>query len=88
MEIRVTGRVQGVNFRSSARDEAKRLGIIGTVQNADDGSVLIYARGEEQKMAAFLEWCKKGPAFAMVTGLELAEIADKGWKDFQIVRSS
>jgi acylphosphatase len=52
------------------------------------GSVLIYARGEEQKMAAFLEWCKKGPAFAMVTGLELAEIADKGWKDFQIVRSS
>ena len=88
MEIRVTGRVQGVNFRTSARDEAKRLGITGTVQNSDDGSVLIYARGEEQKMAAFLEWCKKGPAFAMVTGLELAETTDRGWLDFKIVRSS
>jgi acylphosphatase len=85
-EIRVKGKVQGVNFRYHTMQEAQKLGISGCVQNCDDGTVLIFAQGEEEKMDAFLKWCCKGPSRAMVVGLDVGEISDRGYKDFKIIR--
>ena len=78
--------VQGVNFRYRTKLEADRLGIKGTVRNCEDGTVLIFACGEEASMEAFVEWCSKGPSRAMVVGIEIGETEDRGYLDFSIIR--
>lgn len=45
------GHVQGVGFREATRRRANRLGVLGWVRNADDGSVLVHAEGPEQAVA-------------------------------------
>ncbi len=64
--VRVRGRVQGVGFRWSAREEAKRLGLTGWVRNADDGSVEVTAEGRSDKLEAFAVWLARGPSGARV----------------------
>jgi len=85
-EIRVKGKVQGVNFRYHTMLAAQKLEIMGTVQNCDDGTVLIIARGEEVQMDIFIKWCCTGPSRAMVTGIDVGETGDRGFDDFKIVR--
>jgi DNA ligase D-like protein (predicted 3'-phosphoesterase) len=43
----VRGRVQGVGFRDATVRRAHELGVMGWVRNAEDGSVLVHAEGEE-----------------------------------------
>ncbi len=64
--IVVKGRVQGVFYRASTKDEAERLGINGWVKNRNDGSVEILAEGDELVVRELIEWCKKGPPHAKV----------------------
>lgn len=45
--IKIYGKVQGVGFRCSAGQEAKRLGIKGSAHNEPGGSVRIEAEGDE-----------------------------------------
>ena len=85
-EIKVRGRVQGVNFRHYTREEALKRGIRGTIENADDGSVIICAEGEEGEMRLFLEWCRKGPSRAIIESIEVRESVPKGYQDFVIRR--
>lgn len=81
----VSGRVQGVAFRWSARDEATRLGLTGWVRNEPDGRVLLEAQGERARTEAFLEWCKLGPPGARVTSVDLEWMDDiEGERRFEI----
>ncbi len=61
LTIRVFGRVQGVFFRASARDESRRLGVAGFARNEPDGSVSLEAEGEESAVERFVIWCHEGP---------------------------
>lgn len=65
-EIRLKGLVQGVLFRSRAKEEADVRGLTGWVRNEEDGSVCIIAEGEEDKLRIFIEWCKKGTEWSRV----------------------
>ena len=65
----VAGRVQGVFFRASAREEALRLGVSGHARNLPDGSVEILACGEPDAVNSLREWLRRGPAQADVTGV-------------------
>ena len=67
----VSGRVQGVYFRASARDMARRCGIFGWVRNRPDGAVEALAEGEEAAVQAFITWCHEGPAGAYVTNVQV-----------------
>lgn len=58
--IRVIGKVQGVAFRYYTKLKADELGIVGTVQNLDNGNVLINAKANSQKLDAFIDWCYEG----------------------------
>ena len=66
----VSGRVQGVFFRASARDEALRLGITGFARNLDDGRVEVLACGTGDAVAALERWLQHGPPMAKVIRVE------------------
>ena len=66
----VSGRVQGVFFRASAREEALRLGLGGWVRNLPDGGVEVEAIGPTDRLQAFLLWLHGGPAAARVEGVD------------------
>jgi acylphosphatase len=84
--IKITGKVQGVNFRYYTKQEAIRLGIHGSVMNLDDGSVLIRAEGEPEQLEAFVNWCKTGPSRARVDGLDIQDVQVEGHAGFVILR--
>jgi len=62
----VSGKVQGVYFRHSARLEARRLAIRGIARNLPDGSVEVVARGGTAAVEELRTWLRRGPAHARV----------------------
>lgn len=65
-KFRVEGRVQGVWFRESTRQQADRLGISGYAINCPDGSVEVLACGEPGALETLAEWLRHGPPMARV----------------------
>jgi acylphosphatase len=65
-KFRVEGRVQGVWFRESTRQQAGRLGIRGYAVNRSDGSVEVLACGDRQALDVLADWLAKGPRLARV----------------------
>ncbi len=63
----VSGRVQGVYFRASTRNQALRLGLVGYVKNLPDGRVEVQASGEATAVDALATWLWQGPPAAQVT---------------------
>jgi acylphosphatase len=72
----VTGSVQGVGFRWSARAEAERLGVRGWVRNRDDGGVEAHLGGDDEAVERLVAWFRTGPPGAVVTSVEVQD-ADK-----------
>ena len=70
----VSGRVQGVFFRASAREEALRLGVTGHARNLADGSVEVIACGDDAALRALERWLGRGPPLARVIGVERVPI--------------
>jgi acylphosphatase len=67
----ISGRVQGVWFRQSCADQARLCGVAGWVRNRPDGRVEAVFEGDEQPVAAMVDWCRHGPPRAEVTGIEV-----------------
>jgi acylphosphatase len=67
----VTGRVQGVWYRASARREAERRELSGWVRNREDGAVEAVAEGEAPRLEDFVSWCRRGPPAARVDGVDV-----------------
>ncbi|HUL58884.1 MAG TPA: acylphosphatase [Anaeromyxobacteraceae bacterium] len=71
VRVVVAGRVQGVAFRASAVDEARRLGVRGRVRNLADGTVEAEAEGEQAAVEALVRWCGRGPPAASVERVQV-----------------
>ncbi|MCH8331516.1 MAG: acylphosphatase [Bacteroidetes bacterium] len=84
MIIKVTGLVQGVYFRASAKEMADELGIKGFVRNEPDNSVYIEAEAEENALAIFIEWCQHGPPSAQIDKLQIETADLKEYTGFAI----
>ena len=69
-KIRVSGRVQGVGYRDALRAEAERLGVRGWVRNRLDGSVEALLQGNHDSVKRLIDWARRGPPAARVSGLE------------------
>ena len=83
--ILVTGRVQGVYFRASARDRARALGLVGWVRNCSDGRVELEAQGPSDRVARLAEWAHQGPPAALVSDVVESQIDGLGSEqDFQV----
>lgn len=78
IRVIVSGRVQGVSYRASTADEARRLGLGGWVKNLPDGSVALEAEGPGDAIEALLAWCKNGPPAATVTNVAVEEQTPRG----------
>lgn len=84
--ILVSGRVQGVYFRASAKEAADRMNIHGLVRNEPDGSVYIDAEGEATNLDDFIAWCNNGPRHAEVLQVKINDAELIGYDAFRIVR--
>lgn len=66
----ISGRVQGVFFRQSARDLAERHGLSGWIRNRADGRVEAVFEGAPPDVEHAVRWCRQGPSGAQVSGFE------------------
>ena len=82
----IEGRVQGVWFRDSTRNEAIRLNLTGWVKNRFGGSVELVAEGPREEVEKLIEWCHHGPPTARVTRLH--EIKEDFTGEFDSFRIS
>ncbi|HEY1774314.1 MAG TPA: acylphosphatase [Gammaproteobacteria bacterium] len=79
----VSGRVQGVFYRVSTAEQARRLGITGYAKNLPDGRVEVLACGEAAKVSELIEWLRKGPPAAQVSDVDVQDAdAARAPKDF------
>ena len=84
VRVVVEGRVQGVAFRVSTRQEAVRLGLCGWVRNCADGNVEAWFEGEAAAVAAAVQWCHRGPGWARVDRVATHREPASGMTAFQI----
>ncbi|MGH2785255.1 MAG: acylphosphatase [Actinomycetota bacterium] len=64
--VYVSGYVQGVFFRHSMSQAARKAGVSGWVRNLDDGRVEAVIEGDEPDVRAIVDWCHTGPPHATV----------------------
>jgi acylphosphatase len=83
--VRLGGRVQGVGFRYSMVEEARRHGLGGWVRNLDSGGVEAVIEGERASVEALLDWCASGPPGAWVRDVRVDwDESPKGLHQFEI----
>lgn len=88
MRAIASGKVQGVGFRMYTQSKAEELGVLGFVQNLDDGTVKIVATGEDDKVDALIDWAKSGspPAEVKDLQIEVMEYREGEFDRFEIRR--
>jgi DNA ligase D-like protein (predicted 3'-phosphoesterase) len=80
----VRGEVQAIGFRDATLRRARRLGVMGWVRNAEDGSVLVHAEGPERGVEELLEFLRQGPPAARVAEVEVEQVRVEGHEQFAI----
>ncbi|WP_010530763.1 acylphosphatase [Lentibacillus jeotgali] len=82
----VSGRVQGVGFRFSARQQADQYNLTGWVQNKSDGTVELEVEGSKDGVHAFLNDLKEGlnPAIKVDDMKVDTQQDEKGYSSFSI----
>jgi acylphosphatase len=79
----ISGRVQGVFYRASTREQALRLGLRGSAVNRPDGRVEVLAEGEAAALDELERWLHRGPPAARVDAVErlaAASVDDDGFR--------
>jgi acylphosphatase len=82
--VLVSGRVQGVWFRQTTADTARRAGVTGWVRNLTDGRVEAVLEGDPAAVAAVIAWCHEGPPAARVDSVAVSPVAAAGASGFEI----
>ena len=85
VKFRVSGRVQGVFFRVSTKQQADSLALGGWVRNCENGDVEGIATGDEERLDLFIHWLGQGPGMAHVRKLQIDDCAYQTFDGF-IVR--
>jgi acylphosphatase len=76
--VYVSGQVQGVFFRDSAREKAEQLGLNGWVKNLPDGRVEALFEGPSESVREMVRWCEEGPLHAEVEDVDAEFEASQG----------
>jgi acylphosphatase len=78
LEVIVHGYVQGVGFRWSTREVARRLNLLGYVRNRYDRTVEVVAEGPERALRQLLSFLRTGPSAASVERVDVKWLASSG----------
>jgi acylphosphatase len=82
--ITVSGRVQGVFFRETARRRAESSRVAGWVRNNSDGSVEAVFEGEPKAVERLVDWCREGPRGARVEWVDVVSEEPEGLAGFAV----
>ena len=81
----ISGRVQGVWYRKFVSENARKRGFKGYVKNLPDGRVEAVANIEnDDRLKEFLEILKEGSPLSIVENIEIEEIPNIEFNDFEI----
>ena len=80
----VAGKVQGVWFRASTKEEADKLSLTGWVRNLPDSRVEVVACGEQDAIEAMKSWLHIGPSGAQVSEVIADDIDWQEFEDFDV----
>ena len=80
----VHGNVQGVFFRDSTREEARKHGIAGWVRNRSDGTVEAVFEGDSGAVEALVDFARSGPSSADVERVDVDDEEPEGLERFEI----
>ena len=83
MRFLVAGRVQGVFFRASTREQALRLGLCGYAKNLVDGRVEVVASGSDAALGELADWLHAGPPAARVESVEHEAMPEQALRGFE-----
>ena len=78
------GEVQGVGYREMVLERARRLGVMGWVLNAEDGSVHVHAEGPERAVEELEPLLREGPPAARVIEVEIEHVKVEGHEQFAV----
>lgn len=81
LKITVSGKLRGVGYRQFVQENADTLQIEGTVQNMDDGNVVIHACGLSENLDRLLDVLYNGPKKAVVENVAVEPLVLQ--KDFR-----
>lgn len=77
VNLLIKGKVQGVYFRNTAKEEADTCGITGCVKYINEGRVEIMATDEDEKLQQFISWCRKKPEKAVVENVIVTPLSEE-----------
>jgi acylphosphatase len=86
IDIRITGKVQGVSFRATTKAVADQMGVRGIVRNEKDGSVFIEAEADDLRLEVFLEWCNEGSDRSRIEQVDVQPGEMKNYQNFSILK--
>ena len=86
LNIRVTGRVQGVAYRAWTKARAEALGLTGWVMNDQSGAVLAHLQGAPKAVDQMVSDMWAGPGAAVVRDVQYRPIEPENVKGFEIRR--
>jgi acylphosphatase len=84
VHVTVSGEVQGVGYRYTARLVARELGVTGWVRNRRDGTVEAEVQGDDGRVDEMLAWMAEGPPGSHVADARVADAAPAEETSFEV----
>jgi acylphosphatase len=82
--VTVSGEVQGVFFRETARRKATEAGVAGWITNRSDGRVEAVFEGPAEAVDDLVEFCREGPTAATVEDVEVTTEEPESLSGFDV----
>jgi len=73
VHVWISGRVQGVFFRTYTRDAALQAGVTGWVRNLSDGRVEAVFQGDSERVERMVAWCHQGSPGSRVDAVQMRQ---------------